>query len=52
MRPEPTSLEAQLYQLTGMEYLQECIWFDGIFFVVYLVRKDFKKHRFQETVFT
>jgi hypothetical protein len=52
MRKEPTSLEAQLYQLTGMEYLQECIWFDGISFVVYLVGKDFEEHRLQETVFT
>jgi len=35
-----------------MEYLQECIWFDTITFVVYLVGTDFKEHRLPETLFT
>ena len=52
MRSEPTSLEVKLYQITGMEYLQECIWYGSINFVFYLVDKYFKEHRLQETVFT
>jgi uncharacterized membrane protein len=35
-----------------MIYIQECIWFDTITFVVYLLSKDFKEYRLLETLFT
>jgi hypothetical protein len=52
MRSGPTNLEVQLYQLRGMEYLRECTCFESIIFVFYLVGKEFKDHRPQETLFT
>jgi hypothetical protein len=50
IRSEPTSFEVQLHQITVMEYLQECIWFDSITFVVYLVARstDFRKLSLRE----